>query len=98
MLPRTGQRAERKAQNKKASRFYWCLLPRAYGLFSSNHPIRPGQHIWWNREANLVCRLEIDYRLKLCRLLDRQIGRFSPRQYLIHKNRYAANSSAKSGP
>ena len=41
-----------------------------------DHLIRSRQHIRWNRQANLLGRLEIDDKLKLRRLLDRKVGRF----------------------
>jgi hypothetical protein len=40
-----------------------------------DQPSRPGEHLRWNRHADLLRRLEIDYQLELCRLLDRQVGR-----------------------
>ena len=51
---------------------------------SSDHLIRSGQHIWWNRETDLFRCLEIDYKLKLRRLLDRQIGGLGPFEDLVH--------------
>ena len=44
--------------------------------FSLDHLVRSRQHVGRNREADLLCSLEIDHQLKLCRLLDGQIGGF----------------------
>src|SRR5262244_3099439 len=49
-----------------------------------DHPVRPRQHIRRNRQADLFCRLQIDDELKLCRLLDRQVGRLRAFQYFIY--------------
>jgi hypothetical protein len=51
-----------------------CLSPRI-GLSLPNHPIRPRQHIWRNREADLLRCLQVDDEIKFCRLFDGQIGR-----------------------
>ena len=42
--------------------------------YLSDHSIRSRQHIWRNREADLLGRFEIDHQLKLCRLFDRKVG------------------------
>src|SRR5215831_18301179 len=39
---------------------------------------------WRNRQADLLRRLQIDDELKLCRLLDRQVGRLGAFQYFIY--------------
>ena len=63
-------------------------------LFSSNkalrkqfrsldHPIRPCQHIWWNHEADLLGRFQVDDQLKLYRLLDGKVGRFCALQNFV---------------
>ena len=52
-------------------------LPAIYSRtksLSSNHPIRPRQHIWRNREADLLGGFKIDHQLELRRLFDRKIG------------------------
>jgi hypothetical protein len=41
---------------------------------SSNHPIRPRQHVRRNREADLLGRFEIDDQLEFRRLFDGKIG------------------------
>src|SRR5215471_624158 len=51
---------------------------------SPNHPIRPRQHGGWNRDANLLCRFQIDDELKLRRLLYRQIGGLRTFQDLVN--------------
>ena len=51
---------------------YSCrLTPDPLPSRLSNHLIRPCQHIRWNRQANLLCGLQIDHKLKLGRLFDR---------------------------
>jgi hypothetical protein len=37
-------------------------------MASSNHPIRPRQHVRQNLQTNLLGRFEIDHKLKLHRL------------------------------
>ena len=39
-----------------------------------DHLVRPRQHVGWNRETNLLRRLQIDHQLELRRLLDPQGG------------------------
>ena len=51
---------------------------------SSNHLIRPRQHIRWDRQADLLGGFEVDDELELRRLLDRQIGRASCRERVYH--------------
>jgi hypothetical protein len=51
----------------------YCLLPVA--LFSSDHPVRPRQHIRWNRETDLLGRFQVNHELEFRRLLDRQFSR-----------------------
>ena len=41
---------------------------------SSNHSIRPRQHVRWYRQADLLRGLKIDHQLKLHRLLDWKIS------------------------
>ena len=43
-------------------------------LRSLDHLIRPSQYVRRNREADLLRSLEIDYQLKLRRLLDGSVG------------------------
>src|SRR5262249_40070501 len=42
------------------------------------------QHIGRNRQSDLLCRLEIDHKFELCRLLHRQIGWLCAFQDLVH--------------
>src|SRR5215472_13278416 len=51
--------------------------------FSFDHPVRPRQHVRRNRQADLLCRFEIDDELELLRLLDRQISWLRAFQNLI---------------
>ena len=48
------------------------LLP-AYSRLS-NHPIRPRQHVWRDRQADLLGGFKIYDELKLGRLLDGNVG------------------------
>ena len=50
-----------------------CAMLLAYFLL--DHPIRPHQHVRWNRQADLLRRFQVDHQLKLRRLLHRQIRR-----------------------
>ena len=45
-------------------------------LVSPNNSVRSRQHIRWNREADLLGRLETDHQLELRGLLHGQISRF----------------------
>jgi hypothetical protein len=47
---------------------------------------RPCKHLRWNRQADLLCRLQIDDELEFCRLLDRKISRLSAFQYLVDQS------------
>ena len=58
------------------------LSPIASCFFSFNHLIRPVQHRLRNRQADLFRGLQIDDKLKLCRLLHRQITRLGSFQDL----------------
>jgi hypothetical protein len=53
--------------------FFSCLVPHAFCLFSFDQPIRPRQHIRWDRYADLLRRLEVDNELELGRLLHWQV-------------------------
>ena len=48
-----------------------------------DHFIRSRQHIRRNRQADLLCRFEIDDELELRRLLDRQVGGLCAFQNLV---------------
>jgi hypothetical protein len=43
----------------------------------SNHPIRPRQHVRWDRQADLLGGFEIDDEVELRRLLDRNVWSFA---------------------
>src|SRR5262249_39605521 len=60
------------------------LLPRGSCLFSLDHPVRSRQHIRRYRKADLLRSFQIDYELKLRRLLHRKICWFSALQNLVH--------------
>ena len=51
---------------------------------SSNYFIRPREHVGRNCQPDLLRRLEVDDEFKLRWLLNRQIGRFSAFQDLVH--------------
>ena len=53
-------------------------------LVSLDHLIRPIQHRLWNRQTDLLGRLEIDHQLEFRRLLDRKIGRLGSLQDFVH--------------
>jgi len=42
---------------------------------SLDQPIRPSKHVWRNRQADLLSRFQINYQLKLHRLLHGEIAR-----------------------
>ena len=46
--------------------------------------IRPREHIRWNRQADLLRRLQVDDELELYRLLHGEIGGLSAFQDLVH--------------
>src|SRR5262245_66642319 len=52
--------------------------------FSLDYPIRSCQHIWRNRETDLLGRFQINDELELRRLLDGEVGGLSAFQNLIH--------------
>src|SRR6266478_1512007 len=63
--------------------FYFLLLTALCSL-SSDHFVRPRQHVRRDREANLFRRLEIDDELELHRLFHWQVGRLAPFENLVH--------------
>src|SRR4030095_8071529 len=72
----------------------WHFLHLSPILFSSrlssNDSICSSQHVGWNRQADLLCRLQIDDELELHRLLDRQVSRLGTLKDLVHVNGRAA--------
>jgi hypothetical protein len=50
------------------------LLLTAFCSLSSDHLIRSREHVRRDRQPDLLRGLEIDDKLKLCRLLHRQVG------------------------
>ena len=60
-----------------------------HSVFSFDHPIRSGQHIRRNRQADLLRRFQIDDELELLGLLDRQIGGLSALEDSVHTAAYA---------
>src|SRR5262249_25102546 len=52
--------------------------------FSLDHLIRPREKLRRKCQANLFCRLEVNDKFKLGRLLHRQISRFGTFQNLVH--------------
>src|SRR4030095_2557847 len=58
--------------------------PRGF-LPSLDQPIRSGEHLRRNRQADLLRRLEIDHQLKLRGLLHRKFGRLGSLQDSVHE-------------
>src|SRR5688572_1651298 len=46
--------------------------------------IRPRQHVWRNRQADLLGGFEIDHQFKFRRLLHRQLSRLGSLEYFVH--------------
>jgi hypothetical protein len=44
---------------------------------SSNHPVRPRQHVRGDRDTYLFGSFQIDHQFELCRLLDGKFGGLS---------------------
>src|SRR4029450_5284708 len=65
--------------------------------FSLDHLIRSRQHVRWDREADLLCSLKIDYKLELRRLLHGEVRRRSAFQDLVHVSRGAPKQVGKAG-
>jgi hypothetical protein len=72
------------------------LLPPAYRLL--NHLIRSLQHADRNRQIYLFRRFEVDDKLKLRRLLDRQLAGLGTFENLVDVNSRAAKRSIESAP
>src|SRR5262245_46486302 len=53
--------------------------------FSLDQSSRPGEHLRWNRHADLLRCLEVDHELKLGRLLHRQIGGLGALEDSVHE-------------
>ena len=60
-----------------------CPEQRRRASCLANHFVRPHQHIWRNRQADLLGGFQIDHQLKLRRLLDGQIGGLGSLQDLV---------------
>ena len=52
-----------------------------------NDPIRSGQNIWRDRQADLLGGFEIDDEVELCRLFNWQVGRLGSLEDLVHVSR-----------
>ena len=59
-------------------------------LPSFDHLIRSIQHRLWNRQADLLCRLEINHQLELGRLLHRKISRLGAFKDSVHVSKRRA--------
>jgi hypothetical protein len=66
-------------------------------IVSLDHPIRSRQHIRRDRQANLLGRFQIDRKLELCRLLNRQVCRLSPFENFVHEVRGAPHRIMTAG-
>jgi hypothetical protein len=53
-------------------------------IASPNHPVRARQQVGWNRQTDLLGRLQIDDELELLRLLHCKIGRLGAFQNFVH--------------
>jgi hypothetical protein len=58
-----------------------------------DHLVRSRQHIWRNRQADLLGGFEIDHKLKFGRLFDGNVGWLSTLENLVHLAGGAASSS-----
>src|SRR5438094_8282662 len=61
-------------------------MPTARCPSSFDDFIRPLEHAAWNCQTDLFRRLQVDHKLKLRRLLHRQISRFGTFQDLVYVN------------
>jgi hypothetical protein len=66
--------------------------------FSLDNLIRSRQHVGWNRQADLLGRLEIDHQLKLRGLLHWQIARLGSFENFIYVDSDAPVAVARSAP
>ena len=55
--------------------FFWLPALSFHASLLSYDLVRPCQHVGRNRQADLLCRFQIDHELKFRRLLHRQISR-----------------------
>src|SRR5205823_12399705 len=62
------------------------IQSRESEMLSSDHLVRAVQHRLRNRQPDLSRRLQVDHKLKLRRLLHRQISRLGAFQDLVHVN------------
>src|SRR5262249_8015950 len=62
-----------------------CSLLTSHCSLSFDHPIRPRQHVGWDREADLLGGFQIDDKLKLRRSLNRQVTGLGTFKYFVHK-------------
>src|SRR5439155_4148781 len=67
-----------------------CSLLLALCTLSLDHFVRPVQHGLRNRKPDLLCRLEIDHKLELRRLLDWKFSRLGALEDLVHVRGSAA--------
>src|SRR5207344_248833 len=77
--------SQRNISDSMSTHPLWLALNRKIGNRKSLDQLgRSGEHLWRNRHADLLRRLEIDHELKLRRLLDRKIGRLGSLQNPVH--------------
>src|SRR5215831_6674869 len=95
--PRRQRKARRAWRKGQGSWFFSsCVFPASIHLsldtrpFSSDHPIRSRQHVGWDREADLLCRFQVDDEFELCRLLHGKVRWLSSFEYLVHISRGAS--------
>jgi hypothetical protein len=59
----------RKTGDKKLFKRDGLFVWFCHCASSLDHLVRPDQHVWWNRQANLLGCFQINDQLKLLRLL-----------------------------
>ena len=65
---------------------------------SLDHLVRPCEHLWRNRQADLLRGLQIDHELEFRRLLDGQVGRLGALENSVDVNWRRAGSSLRDPP
>ena len=69
--------------------FIFFFLPFCRFVFYfalSDNSVRPRQHVRRNRQTDLLCGFEIDYKFEFFRLLDGKSAGFAPFQDFVHVN------------
>jgi hypothetical protein len=69
-----------------------------HAALSLNRPVSEREQACRYFEPDRLGSLEIDHQLKLCRLLDRQIGWLGAFQYLVNENGRRSKNRSNIGP